>query len=325
MLISSMTAKIRQAICCVKRYICNTTIHEVKYMMDLRPLGQFLTLADTLHFGRASAACHISPSTLSRTVRQLEDDLGVLLFERDNRSVHLTREGRLFQQYARDALEQWELLRHSLMEEAGELSGEISIYCSVTASYSFLYELLSEFRLRYPRIELKLHTGDPADAIARVLNGDEDMAITARPEILPGQLAFKPIASSPLVFIAPSEGANWLPSAFAPPHPDEWANTPMILSESGLARERADAWFRELGIKPRIYAQVAGNEAIVSMVGLGFGIGVVPKIVLDNSPLADRVHLLDIRPELSPYDVGLCITDKKLRNPLIRALWDQVR
>lgn len=293
--------------------------------MDLRPLRQFLVLADTLHFGRTSDACHVSASTLSRSIASLEATLGVRLFERDNRSVHLTREGRLFQQYARDALEQWELLRHSLMEEAGELSGEISIYCSVTASYSFLYELLSEFRLRYPRIELKLHTGDPADAIARVLNGDEDMAITARPEALPSQLAFKPIAVSPLVFIAPSEPAGWLPSASARPQPDEWANAPMILSESGLARERADAWFRQLGIKPRIYAQVAGNEAIVSMVGLGFGIGVVPKIVLDNSPLAGRVNLLDVQPRLAPYDVGLCVTDKKLKNPLIRALWDQVR
>ncbi|SFI09823.1 HTH-type transcriptional activator IlvY [Modicisalibacter xianhensis] len=291
--------------------------------MDIRPLRHFLTLADTLHFGRASDACHVSPSTLSRTVQQLEDSLGVRLFERDNRTVHLTREGRLFQQYARDALEQWELLRHSLMVEAGELAGEISIYCSVTASYSFLYELLSEFRLRYPRIELKLHTGDPADAIGRVLGGEEDMAITARPETLPAQLAFKPIAVSPLVFIAPSEAADWLPASTARPSAEEWARAPMILSESGLARERADAWFRQLGVKPRIYAQVAGNEAIVSMVGLGFGIGVVPKIVLDNSPLADRVRLLDVQPELPPYDVGLCVTEKKLRNPLIRALWEQ--
>ena len=149
------------------------------------------------------------------------------------------------------------------------------------------------------------------------------MAITARPETLPAQLAFKPIAVSPLVFIAPSEAADWLPASTARPSAEEWARAPMILSESGLARERADAWFRQLGVKPRIYAQVAGNEAIVSMVGLGFGIGVVPKIVLDNSPLADRVRLLDVQPELPPYDVGLCVTEKKLRNPLIRALWEQ--
>ncbi|MHB0777352.1 HTH-type transcriptional activator IlvY [Halomonas sp. WWR20] len=292
--------------------------------MDLRSLKQFLNLADTLHFGRASEACHISPSTLSRTIRQLEEATGATLFERDNRSVVMTAEGRLFQQYARETLEHWELFRHSLMEENRELAGEISIYCSVTASYSFLYELLSEFRLQYPRIELKLHTGDPADAIVRVMSGEEDMAITARPEHLPTQLAFKPIATSPLVFIVPGEKADWLPATLAMPRAEEWAETPMILSESGLARERADRWFRDLGIKPHIYAQVAGNEAIVSMVGLGFGVGVVPKIVLDNSPLADRVRILEVQPHLSPYDVGLCVLEKKLRNPLIRALWAQV-
>ncbi|MGC3874134.1 HTH-type transcriptional activator IlvY [Halomonas sp. GXIMD04776] len=291
--------------------------------MDFRPLKHFLALAETLHFGRASDSCHVSPSTLSRVIQQLEAHLGVTLFERNNRSVQLTREGRLFQQYAREALEQWELMRHALMSESGELSGEISIYCSVTASYSFLYELLSEFRLRYPRIELKLHTGDPADAIPRVLGGDEDMAITACPETLPRQLAFKPIARSPLVFIAPDEPADWVPSITSPPQTSEWVRAPMILSEAGLARERTDAWFEALGIKPHIYAQVGGNEAIVSMVGLGFGIGVVPKIVLDNSPLADRVRLLDIQPALAPFDVGLCVTEKRLKNPLIHALWGQ--
>ncbi|HET8791642.1 MAG TPA: LysR family transcriptional regulator, partial [Modicisalibacter sp.] len=64
--------------------------------MDLRPLRQFLVLADTLHFGRTSDACHVSASTLSRSIASLEATLGVRLFERDNRSVHLTREGRLF-------------------------------------------------------------------------------------------------------------------------------------------------------------------------------------------------------------------------------------
>jgi LysR family positive regulator for ilvC len=291
--------------------------------MNWRTLEQFLAVAEILHFGRASDGCHVSPSTLSRTIQHLESELGVTLFERDNRSVHLTPAGRTFQQYARETLEQWELLRHSLMMESGELRGNISIYCSVTASYSFLYDLLSEFRLRHPHVELRLHTGDPARAIDRVLEGDEDMAITARPEALPRQLAFKSIARSPLVFIAPCTPQAWLPCSLLSPRHEEWRHAPMILSESGLAREHVNAWFRRLEIKPHIYARVSGNEAIVSMVALGFGIGVVPKIVLDNSPLSDRVHQLDVRPTLPPFDVGLCVTDKKLKNPLIHALWQQ--
>ncbi|MCM2132229.1 HTH-type transcriptional activator IlvY [Larsenimonas rhizosphaerae] len=289
--------------------------------MDLRPLTHFLSLAEHLHFGRASEQCHISASTLSRSIRQLEDSVGAALFERDNRTVRLTTAGRRFQQFARDTLEQWELLRHSLMEEQATLFGEISIYCSVTASYSFLYDLLSEFRLRHPRIELKLHTGDPADAIARVMSGVEDMAISARPDHLPHSMAFKPIARTPLLFIAPRDAPDWMPETLTT---TSWHSIPMILSESGLARERINHWFRDQGIKPRIYAQVSGNEAIVSMVGLGFGVGVVPEMVYQNSPLADRVQRLDVHPELMAYDVGLCVNQRKLKNPLIMALWSQI-
>ena len=66
----------------------------------------------------------------------------------------------------------------------------------MTASYSFLFDLLSRLRRDHPRIELKLHTGDPEDAIARVMAGSEDIAIGARPDALPPGLAFKPIARS---------------------------------------------------------------------------------------------------------------------------------
>jgi len=78
-------------------------------------------------------------------------------------------------------------------------------------------------------------------------------------------------------------------------------------------------------VQANIYAQVAGNEAIVSMVSLGFGVGVVPQIVLDNSPLADTVRVLDIKPGLEAYEVGLFTLEKKLASPLINALWSQLK
>ena len=78
-------------------------------------------------------------------------------------------------------------------------------------------------------------------------------------------------------------------------------------------------------MQPSIYAQVAGNEAIVSMVSLGFGIGVVPRIVLDNSPLVDNIRILDIRPKLKAYEVGLFALNRKLRNPVVKAFWSQLQ
>jgi LysR family positive regulator for ilvC len=58
------------------------------------------------------------------------------------------------------------------------------------------------------------------------------------------------------------------------------------------------------------------------MVSLGFGVGVVPQIVLDNSPLADAVAVLKVAPALAPYEVGLFTLEKRLRSPLLAAFWE---
>jgi LysR family positive regulator for ilvC len=288
--------------------------------VDNRSLRHFLNLADSLHFGRAAGAGHVSPSALSRSIRRLEEHVGAPLFERSNRRVALTSAGRVFLDYAREALGDWDAIRNALMEQTGELRGEISMYCSVTASYSFLFDILTRFRRDHPRVEIKLHTGDPEEAVGRVFSGREDIAIGARPDRLPSGLSFRPIAASPLLFIAGSNAFAHLETG-ANARAADWAGVPMILSERGLARERVDAWFRRIVLVPDIYAQVAGNEAIVSMVSLGFGVGVVPRIVLDNSPLRDTVGALDVRPELPPFEVGLFALEKQLSRPLIEAFW----
>ena len=291
--------------------------------MDIRSLKHFQNLADSLHFGRASDASHISASALSRSIRRLEQEVGAVLFERNNRSVSLTHAGQLFLGYARDALGAWDDVRNRLMEATGESRGELSLFCSVTASYSFLFDILTRFRQRHPRIEIKLHTGDPEEAMTRVSAGSEDISIGARPPKLPASLAFRPITVSPLEFIAPRNNPRFEVPGISGGDRD-WSGTPMILPERGLARRRLDAWFRRRGIEPLVYAQVAGNEAIVSMVSLGLGIGVVPRIVLDNSPLADSVRPLDVRPALTPYEVGLFALRKKLGSPLVEAFWTQL-
>ncbi len=292
--------------------------------MDIRTLKNFLALSDNLHFGRASAACHISLSALSRNIRKLESELGVILFNRDNRSVVPTEEGIKFQVYAREAVSQWDQVRNQLSDSSDLIHGEISLYCSVTAVYSLLFDLLNHFRRDFPGIEIKLHTGDPEHAISRVIAGEEDISIAAHPRSLPRGLAFKPITVSPLVFIGPGEQIDIEVPGEPPESPAHWAQVPMILAEGGIARNRIDSWFRKIDVNPRIYAQVAGNEAIVSMVSLGLGIGVVPAIVLEHSPVRDRIQILDVQPRLDPYDIGLFALKKNLKNSLVNAFWSLI-
>jgi LysR family positive regulator for ilvC len=294
--------------------------------MNTRYLKHFLALSESLHFGQASEACHISISALSRNIRHLEKELGVVLFNRDNRTVALTDAGLKFLQYAREASTQWQLIQSELTEDTKELHGEISLYCSVTASYSILFELLNRFRPNFPGIEIKLHTGSPDLAVKRIAAGNEDICIAARPNTLPKSVIFKPLMVTPLVFIVPvdlPENTNNLPTS-EPNSPEAWSRVPMVLSETGIARNRVDDWFRVMGVKPRIYAQVEGYEAIVSMVSLGLGVGVVPKIVLDNSPLLKRIKVLDVESELEAFDVGLFTLKRNLNNPLVEAFWSTV-
>jgi len=266
---------------------------------------------------------NVSHSALSRTIRALEEDVGARLFDRDNRSVSMTPQGESFEVYARDALSRWNEIRQQLQSSDGDLHGSISVYCSVTASHSMLFDLLQRLRPTHPGIEIKVHTGNPDFAITRVQTGDEDFAIAACPPTVPRGLSFRALQTSPLVFIAPCEQAvQGIPGNGPPKAAADWQSIPMILSEGGLARSQVDNWFRGLKVTPHIYAQVTGNEAIVSMVSLGLGVGVVPKIVLDNSGFANRVEVWKIQPELEPYHLGLFTQTRRLRNPIVAAFWE---
>ena len=69
-------------------------------------------------------------------------------------------------------------------------------------------------------------------------------------------------------------------------------------------------------IKPDIYAEVTGNEAIIAMVYLGCGIGLVPEMVLEKSPVADTISIIEFNPPLDPFSIGICVNRKKLSNTI---------
>src|SRR5438105_6482671 len=77
-----------------------------------------------------------------------------------------------------------------------------------------------------------------------------------------------------------------------------------------------------VSVTPTIYAEIEGHEAILALVALGCGVGVVPKLVLENSALRDRIAEIPIRPALPPFRVALCVRERALANPLVAAVWN---
>jgi len=293
-------------------------------IMDLRDLKTFLHLAESRHFGRSARAMHVSPSTLSRQIQRLEDDLGQPLFLRDNRTVTLTDAGEQLRQFAQQTLLQYQQVRHTIGQQGPSLSGELHLFCSVTAAYSHLPPILDRFRAEHPSVEIKLTTGDAADAVEKVDSNEADISIAGKPEILPPGIAFSTLENLAVVLIAPALPCP-VRTQIQQPAPD-WAKVPFILPEQGPVRRRIELWFRRQKISnPFIYATVAGHEAMVSMVALGCGIALIPEVVLENSPDPVRNRVLIIgngdENENTPFELGVCVQKKRLNEPLISAFW----
>lgn len=289
--------------------------------MNIKTLQLFVHLCEHKNFSSTAKALHVSPSALSRQIQKLEDEIGHSLFVRDNRSVEITPSGYKLLPVAQRMLHDWRQLQLQLDEQHSELKGEIRLFCSVTASYSHLPDLLNAFRLQHPYIEFKLLTGDPAQAIEIILEDEADIAIAAIPEHIPSRLEFATISEIPLSVIAPTGVSHFL-KELQKECPD-WNRIPFIVPEAGTARERANSWFKHMKIKPTIYAQIAGHEAIVSLVALGCGVGVAPDVVINNSPLRDKVQKLSVLP-IKPFKLGVCCKRSQLDDPLVRALWQVI-
>ena len=116
--------------------------------MNFQDLQIFLHLADTQNFAKTATQNHMSPSTLSRQIQRMEEELEQPLFIRDNRQVRLTEQGERFLQFAKAEWQNWQQFKRQLRDNSAELSGELRLFCSVTASYSHLPQVLAKFRSR---------------------------------------------------------------------------------------------------------------------------------------------------------------------------------
>ncbi|WP_294910075.1 HTH-type transcriptional activator IlvY [uncultured Gilliamella sp.] len=289
--------------------------------MNIRDLKLFLHLCETCHFGMSADAMHVSPSTLSRQIQRLEEQFGHQLFVRDNRQVQITHEGEKVKRFALQVVNLHQQLKQELDQSDQQLVGELTLFCSVTAAYSHLPDILDRFRIHYPLVEIKLSTGDAADAVEKIQSNQADLAIAGKPKQLPAGVEFIKLGEIEMVLLIPKLNSSFSDKLHQK-MPD-WHNIPFILPEHGPSRQRIDLWFKQQKItSPRIYATVAGHEAIVSMVALGCGVALLPKVVMENSPERVRERITEWSTNLmEPFDVGICVQKRRLSEKIISAFW----
>lgn len=287
--------------------------------MDIKLLDQFARVPRYRSLSQAAMAMNTSVSTLSRNIAKLEHAVGQALIRREGKSITLTVAGQELLQTAVEISARWSELKSKLASNT-LVSGQVRLYCSVTAAYSLVAQALTLLNKEQPNVEVLVETGDAARAIEKLQNNEADFAIAPLTATQPDGIVAREIVETDLAFVvnkAKAPESLRLIDALA-------QDLQFIVPERGLVRERFVAWSQQAGVQPSIYAKVAGHEAIASMASLGIGIGIVPRLVLESSPMRSQLVELNTIVAPKPITVGLCAREKALVDQAVAACWQSL-
>jgi len=283
--------------------------------VELRHLRYFVTVADTLHFGRAAERLHIAQPPLSQQIRRLEAELGVRLLQRTSRRVDLTDAGRLFLVEARRTLAQADrAVQVAVRAHRGDL-GRLTIGYMASAELTVFPRVLPAFRRRYPDVDLVLQILAPREQFQRLRAARLDVGFVRLPA-RDRRLAVVPVFREPLVAVLP-EG-----HALAR---QRTVSLRSLRDETFVLfpREHAPGYYdslmeicRQSNVEPKLVQESEKLQTIVSLVAMGRGVSLMPKCVAE---LARRgVVYRPLRPRAPDTELGL-VYDPTNRSDLVQA------
>jgi DNA-binding transcriptional LysR family regulator len=293
--------------------------------MDLRQLRHFVTLAQTLNYRQAAEQLHMSQPPLSQSIRKLEEDLGVQLFERDRRGTVLSGAGRAALESAKLALYHARQVQAvSQATASGEL-GRLHIGFIGSATFSLIPQLVQTFRAAYPAIDLVLTESTTREICAQVASGDFDAGLLRYPVTQATDLSITPVEPDRLIAALPAGNPlqikdqlqliDLADQPFVNYRPSE---VPGLHALVVLACQNA-------GFMPQIKQHAVQAQTLVSLVGAGLGVALVPAVVAKASTpgvvfreLADAQNLPQIGIALALNQRQPIATAQRLKELLLQ-------
>ncbi|RUS49029.1 LysR family transcriptional regulator [Cohnella sp. AR92] len=260
--------------------------------MDLRQLRYFLAVAEQGQVTRAAKILNMEQPPLSRQLKLMEEELGVLLFDRSGRSFTLTAAGQLLKKRAEELLGQFDEALSEIRQLEEGLVGTLAVG-SVVSCISLLPQRLREFSERYPRVTYKIQEGDHF-LLGHYLDARQIELILSRLPFEAGldddRYAVKKLPSDPFVAILPK---NWFPS---PPPSSlcmaDLADYPFLTLKTDQTKgmhEKVIRQFRANGLYPSILCECSSVAIIIALVAAGIGVTLLPRSVIDSFPLSDII------------------------------------
>jgi LysR family hydrogen peroxide-inducible transcriptional activator len=245
--------------------------------MNLQDLRYFIALAEQQHFGRAASICHVSQPTLSGQIKKIEQELGVVLFERSNKQVTLTPNGESALRHAKDALDAVELLRRVAATSKDQLAGPMKLGVIPTIAPYLMPLVLREMRSEFPKMRLDLWE-DQTKALLDLLTRRELDAALIATDVEEGQLTSLSLFVEP--FLAALPRSHRLANRRTIREKDLAADV-LVLSEGHcLADQTLIACGRQALAKQPL--QAASLSTLIQLVAEGYGTTLVPQLAASS-------------------------------------------
>lgn len=288
--------------------------------LTLRQLVIFEAVVKHLSFTRAAAALHLTQPAISIQVRQLEEQLGLPLFEQIGKKIHLTEAGRELHRHSQLITQEVEAIGESIAELQGVKKGTLAIAVATTANH-FTTKLMARFAQEHPGIRLHLEVTNRKRLLQQLAENEKEIVIMGKPP--EGQEIYgEPFLDNPLVVIA------------SPQHPladhaaislQELAGERFVLRESDSGTRNAmENFFRQYAFKLDAPLEMTSNESLKQAVAAGLGLGVVSIHTLELELVTKRLKVLPVEGFPLQRRFYIARRENKQLSPVARAFWELV-
>lgn len=279
--------------------------------MDLSDLRIFTAVVREGGVTRAAERLHRVQSNVTTRVRQLEEELGVALFIREGKRLHLAPAGQVLLDYAERLLSLAEEAQDAV--QASRPQGLFRLGSLESTAAVRLPGPLTEYSRRYPEVKLELRTGNPVQLTAAILAGELDAALVAEPVAEAKFESLVVFEEEPVIITA----------ADHPPIDSKTAvpNTMIVFEQGCPHRDRLEAWYAKRKEMPERTIELRSYHAMLGCIAAGMGAALLPKSVLSTMPESKRLRIHPLRGGEGRLRT-LLIWRKGVESPKVKALAD---
>lgn len=284
--------------------------------MTLLMYQVFKTVADQGSFRKAADILGLTPSAVSHTIASLESELGSSLLNRSKTGVTLTNYGEHLLPYVNAVLNSDESLRQVISEFNGLKQGKVKVGCFSSVCTNWMPDIMHSFQKEYPDITIELFQGTYDDVVYWIKNGVVDFGFLSVSSA--GDLPIEPLYKDPLLCVVPS-------GRQVAKHKDYIEVEELRNHQFVTQRESTDAdiqnFLKANSLNVQSHYHVVDDLSTIAMVAHGFGICIMPEMVMKDIPYEVDCYL--IHPEASRI-IGIATLHPEFMAPAARTLYNHV-